>query len=610
MLYQVMHGTNAKFKAFGKASRKSKRIENDLFGGGIGYFTDDRKVALTYSRAMTNRYGGEEYLYKVDLNLDKVFDVDTVYSGDSLQKFWAHIKPETLARGAGLLKNGADKYSVLASLELGNIELTGHDVWNGLSSGNVNSSGAEKILMKLGYDGLRYNGGDNIMAQKHNVYIPYYSGDIKIRNTFKVNRRVIAESLSMPEIGHLTFSRDLLPQIVDQDEFTDHLSLLGIRHRRMSLSPQDMKATQSDGFDMKKVAAIIMMQQNGPAQPVLVSSDHFILDGHHRWIAAFNQKKHTLLALLIDAPILELIRIAADFYNSQYADYIMSEGFAPVNEIFGGPMRTHEVLYHHFSVEKAIDMFGTDRMVATWKHIIPQVHKKRAYPDTKYFDHIRQGGGRETKGNSLTRNINLTYEYHTKIYIIELDRKKMLDNNKLHVLDADLVAGEVDPRANYFDMTSRSRTRIIANFRAKSRGLSNEFAEEFLEGDLAPLHKFTRCIWLKRDKGNLSVEKYVGAHDSLTNWAITWGIPVKYYPSGKDAMADLVDWVSNKVEYDLNKSRMRNKDLPDVDFGTTPDEVITNWDRFRRAEIEAGERAGLSRTVANIRKSINTGLRL
>jgi hypothetical protein len=325
MYISVFHGSNAKFKEF---AAKSKRVENDFFGGGIAYFTDDQKVALTYSRAMTYRYGGEEYLYKVDLNLDKVFDVDTIYSGAELQKFFAYIKVEAFARGAGLLKLGTDKYSVISALELGHFTLTGHDVFKGLSQGNVNSSGAEKILMKLGYDGLRYNGGDNMSAGKHNVYMPYYANDITIRNTFKVNRRVIAESLSMPELGGMTFSRDLLPQIVDQDEFLDHLTLLGIEHSKVALNAADVKATQSDGFNMDKVAK---MMKATNLKPVLVSSDHFILDGHHRWIAAHNQK-HTFKALEIAAPILELIRIAADFYNTTYADYIMSEEFAPYHD--------------------------------------------------------------------------------------------------------------------------------------------------------------------------------------------------------------------------------------------------------------------------------------
>ena len=361
MIISVFHGSNAKFKEF---ATKSKRVENDFFGGGIAYFTDDQKVALTYSRAMTRRYGGEEYLYKVDLNLDKIFDVDTVYTGAELQKFFAHMKPEAFARGAGLLKGGADKYSVIASLELGNAVMTGHGVFRGLSQGLVNSSGAEKILMKLGYDGLRYNGGDNMSAGRHNVYMPYYSKDITIRNTFKVNRRVIAESLTMPELGGMTFSRDLLPQIVDQDEFLEHLKLIGIEYTKTAFNAEDVKATQSDGFDMDKVAK---MMNNTTLHPVLVSSDHFILDGHHRWIAAHN-KKHTFSALLINAPILELIRIAADYYNTEYADYIMSESFAPIEqnlELLYGEIPERGVV-----VEPVVDKARLEETVTNIRKII------------------------------------------------------------------------------------------------------------------------------------------------------------------------------------------------------------------------------------------------
>lgn len=182
----VYHGSNKNFDRFQKSA---KRVDNDFFGGGVGYFTDDQKVALTYSRAMTYRYKGEEHLYKVRLKMNNIFDVDTIYTGKNLSKFFKHIKPEDFARGAGLLKAGEDKYSVLAKLEMGNYQLTGKDVFRGLSKGFGQSEKAQDILMKLGYDGLRYNGGENMGTGRHNVYIPYNEKDIQILNKYKVNRK-------------------------------------------------------------------------------------------------------------------------------------------------------------------------------------------------------------------------------------------------------------------------------------------------------------------------------------------------------------------------------------------------------------------------------------
>ena len=73
----VYHGSNAKFPKF---DQNKSRIVNDFYGGGVAYFTDNLEVAKTYARAMFRSRGGGEYVYKVELTLDKVFDVDHMFS--------------------------------------------------------------------------------------------------------------------------------------------------------------------------------------------------------------------------------------------------------------------------------------------------------------------------------------------------------------------------------------------------------------------------------------------------------------------------------------------------------------------------------------------------
>jgi hypothetical protein len=325
-IINVFHGSNARFKEF---SVKAKRVPNDFFGGGIAYFTDDKKVALTYSRAMTYRYGGEEHLYAVQLNMHNVFDVDKIFSGNELTPFFKYIKVEEFARGAGLLKaGGEDKYSVLGKLSSGHMELSGKDIFRGLSSGMVHSSKAEDILKKMGFDGLRYNGGDNMGAGKHNVYLPYYSSGIKITNVFKVNRKLIKEEVQIPPIGHMSFPRDMLPQIKNQNEFIEHiLDFFDIHLERTN--PMNLKATQLDGFDVNKIKSIMKERK---LDPVIASSvDNQILDGHHRWAAAWNNNKDVDV-YFVDAPILELIRVAASFYKTKNEQQWMSEDYDILNE--------------------------------------------------------------------------------------------------------------------------------------------------------------------------------------------------------------------------------------------------------------------------------------
>jgi hypothetical protein len=180
----VYHGSNAVFKKF---EQNKARILNDYYGGGVAYFTGNREVAGTYAGAMKRKYGGEKYIYEVDLNLSKVFDVDHKFTGKELTQFFDDKDADDFARGAGLMKAGVDKYSVMAKLKSGNLELTGEEVFKGLSRGMVNTAKARQKLISLGYDGLRYNGGVNMnMATKHDVYLAYNANDIRIKKVVKI----------------------------------------------------------------------------------------------------------------------------------------------------------------------------------------------------------------------------------------------------------------------------------------------------------------------------------------------------------------------------------------------------------------------------------------
>jgi hypothetical protein len=180
----VYHGSNALFKKF---EQTKARILNDYYGGGVAYFTGDKNVAVTYASAMKRKYGGEKYVYEVELNLSKIFDVDHVFKGKELTQFFSDADADDFARGSGLLKVGVDKYSVMAKLKSGDIELTGEQVFKGLSRGMVNTAKARQKLISLGFDGLRYNGGVNMgMATKHDVYLAYNADDVRVKKVYKV----------------------------------------------------------------------------------------------------------------------------------------------------------------------------------------------------------------------------------------------------------------------------------------------------------------------------------------------------------------------------------------------------------------------------------------
>ena len=113
----------------------------------------------------------------------------------------------------------------------------------------------------------------------------------------------------------MTFSRVLMPQLGPEDEFKKNLDKADVKYKEVSVNPKDLKASQSE-FDLDKVS-LMMIEPRQYKSGVIISNDNYILDGHHRWIVAFN-KNQKLNVVKVDLPILELMRLAKTFENTTY----------------------------------------------------------------------------------------------------------------------------------------------------------------------------------------------------------------------------------------------------------------------------------------------------
>lgn len=77
--------------------------------------------------------------------------------------------------------------------------------------------------------------------------------------------------------------RHCLPQITDWDGFVKAVEEAGGKIEDDLIDPDMLEPTQSN-FNQEKVDRIVASKDLG--KPVVVSSDAFVLDGHHRWLAA------------------------------------------------------------------------------------------------------------------------------------------------------------------------------------------------------------------------------------------------------------------------------------------------------------------------------------
>ena len=182
MIIKAYHGTNARFDKF---DRSKARIKNDLYGGGIAYFTDDITVAKSYARSMTKKEG-IPLVYEVELNLKKVFDVEHMFTGLEVANFTKGFDIEAFARGARLM-SGSNRLQILTELKSNKIPLTGEQIFKGLSNGMNQTAKARAIIERQGFDSLRHKGGEmGITPIKHNVYLAYDPGTIRIAQRYIV----------------------------------------------------------------------------------------------------------------------------------------------------------------------------------------------------------------------------------------------------------------------------------------------------------------------------------------------------------------------------------------------------------------------------------------
>lgn len=133
------------------------------------------------------------------------------------------------------------------------------------------------------------------------------------------------EELLKANIG---IPRHDMPQIIggeSTNEFVKSLAERGVEVSQVQIPVGQLKGTQSE-LNMKKVSGMVGAIESGAwnpsegGEPVLASSDGYILDGHHRWAAQRIVDPHSSMTLLqANLPIRDLLDEAHSFDEVQYA---------------------------------------------------------------------------------------------------------------------------------------------------------------------------------------------------------------------------------------------------------------------------------------------------
>lgn len=122
--------------------------------------------------------------------------------------------------------------------------------------------------------------------------------------------------------GNLGIPRRNMPNIenFDLEDFISWIKSKKISVKRTKILGRSLKPIQKD-INFEVVKEIMTKSKDKLKRPVLVSNDGYILDGHHRWLAAVNlDSEYMMECFKIDLNAKDFLKLAMQYPKIKYID--------------------------------------------------------------------------------------------------------------------------------------------------------------------------------------------------------------------------------------------------------------------------------------------------
>ena len=123
-------------------------------------------------------------------------------------------------------------------------------------------------------------------------------------------KEFLKANLTIPS-GSFNIGRISMPQM----KYTKAMSILtlaDIDYEITYIDPKSLKPTQVD-FNRDKIVGMMLAGIDLNKFPIISTLDGYVIDGHHRYLAALNKGYDSLKSLVIDAPVAKILDL---FLNS------------------------------------------------------------------------------------------------------------------------------------------------------------------------------------------------------------------------------------------------------------------------------------------------------
>lgn len=186
---------------------------------------------------------------------------------------------------------------------------------NAESRANLYNSLVKRYASALGYDYKINDQGDQVTYTLKRL-----QENLKKK---KVKELKIVKPDSSSTKG---IKRADMPQIANKDypEFIDYLQDNGAEFTKQTMPAKALKATQGEFSDKGVLKQIQKYIDGAPKKPVIASEDNYIIDGHHRWLVAWNTGD-TVEVYKVNMEADELIKLVLKFPKVTFKDIYTEE---------------------------------------------------------------------------------------------------------------------------------------------------------------------------------------------------------------------------------------------------------------------------------------------
>lgn len=168
-------------------------------------------------------------------------------------------------------------------------------------------------------------------------------------------------------------------------------------------------------------------------------------------------------------------------------------------------------LYHWVQYEKSADIFAKDAMPGNWEHVIP-------------------GSEKAILGTSMTRNPRFDWQAPVRL---TMDQAKLAQRHRIIPLDAD-VAFQYTKMKKATPNAPRGIGGLPRSRRKHAWIPSNQFDEEFVVGDIKPLHAYVLAIdvdeWFASVLRTDTSSQYANIMSDIKTFAKRYEIPLRIRP--------------------------------------------------------------------------------